>query len=127
MRRWPAKYSSSSRRARSTRCGGAENARAPDAGEPLEVLGRVGVEPDRGDASIGGGDEELADRRLDEVVSDVDQSEGRGCLAEAQVEVGGDGHELILLRMRRTPVDVACRAASWLEPSADAIWSYDRS
>ncbi len=106
---------------------GAENARAADAREPVEIVGWIGVEPDRGDTSIGGGDEELADRRLDDVVADVDEPERRGCLAEAAVEVGGDGHEVILLRMRRTPVDVACRAASGLEPSTDAIWSYERS
>ena len=55
------------------------------------------------------------------------QAERRGGVAEAAVEIGRDGHEVILLRMRRTPVDVACRAASGDEPSADAIWSYERS
>ena len=70
---------------------------------------------------------QLADRRVDDVEADVDEAEGRGCLAEAAVEIGGDGHVVILLRMRRTPVDAACRAASGLEPSADAIWSYERS
>ena len=87
----------------------------------------IRVEPDRGDAAIGGCDEELADRRVDDVVADVDEVERRGGVSETAVEVGSDGHEVILLRMRRTPVDVAWRAASGLDSSTNAIWSYERS
>ncbi len=76
-----------------------------------------------GDAAIGGCDEELADRRVDDVEADVDEVERRGGVSETAVEVGSDGHEVILLRMRRTPVDVAWRAASGLDSSTDAIWS----
>ena len=105
----------------------AEDARAGDAGKLLEALARVGVERDRREAAIRRRDEEIADGRVDDVVADVDQTERRGRVAEAPVEIRRDGHEVILLRMRRTPVDVACRAASGDEPSADAICSYERS
>ena len=66
----------------------AKNARAADPREPLEVVVRVGIEPDRGDATVGRGDEELADRRVDDVEADVDEPERRGRLAEAAVEIG---------------------------------------
>ncbi len=49
----------------------------------------------------------VADRRVDDVEADVDQAERRRGVAEAAVEIGGDGHDEILLRMRRTPVDAA--------------------
>ena len=89
-------------------------------------LGLV-VERDRGETAVEAATKSGADRRFDHVEADVDEAERERGVAESAVEVGGDGHDVILLRSRRTPVDVAWRAASGLEPSADAIWSYERS
>ena len=52
----------------------------------------LGVEEDAGEAAVGRGDEQRADRRLDDVEADVEQAL-RGCgLAEAAVEIRRDGH-----------------------------------
>ena len=50
--------------------------------------GLVRVEPDRRQTAVRRGDEQLADRRVDDVEADVDEAEGRRCLAEAAVEIG---------------------------------------
>ncbi len=107
--------------------GRAEDARAGDARQLLEPIPGISVERDRSEPAVGSRDEQVADGRVDDVEADVDEPERRRSLAEAAVEVWRDGHEAILLRMRRTPVDAAWRAASGDEPSADAIWSYERS
>ena len=66
---------------------------------------------------LGRGDEQRPDRRVGEVVDDVEQAGcGRG-FAEALVQRGGDGHCILLLSLR-TPEEAAWRAASSLEPSA---------
>ena len=83
----------------------------------------LAVEGDGGDPTLRRGDEQGADRRVDDVEAQVDETQRSGCVAEAAVELGRDGHEAILLRRRRTPVDVAWRAATADEPSAPAIWS----
>ena len=64
-----------------------------------------------------------ADRRVVELVRDVDEPLGGGGLAEAAVEIGGDVLTALLLRRRRTPDDVACLAASGDDPSAAPISS----
>ena len=84
---------------------------------------RVGVERDPHDAAVGGRDEQRADGGVDDVETGVEQAGPHRGLAEAVVEVWGDGHELLLARSRRTPADAAWRAASGLESSAAAIWS----
>ena len=61
-----------------------------------EALGlgvRVGVVVDLADAALGDGDEQLADGRVVQLVGDVEQALGGGGVAEAAVELGGDGHE----------------------------------
>ena len=64
----------------------AQDARAGDACEPLDPL-LVRLERDRRETAVRGGDEQLADRRVDDVEADVDEAEGRRCLAEAAVEI----------------------------------------
>src|SRR5262245_9840118 len=75
-----------------------EDAWAGDSCEPLEPVARIVVERDRGEAAVRRSDEEFADRGVDEVEADIDQAERRGGVAEPQVEIRGDGHEVILLR-----------------------------
>ena len=92
----------------------------PDAerlGEPFGLTLRLRVERDPAEAAVGRRDEQRSDRRVGEVVGDVEQAGGGRSLAEAPVQSGGDGH-CILLLSRRTPAEVAWRAASSLEPSA---------
>ena len=103
-----------------------EDAHTVRAGEPFEVSLRLRVERDEADASLGRGDEQPADRRVRPVVGHVEKPL-RGCgVAEAGIEFGGNGH-VSLLRSRRTPEEVACRAASSLEPSAAPMSAYGRS
>ena len=83
----------------------------------------VGVERDPQDAAVARGDEQLPERAVDEVVARVEQAAARRRLAEAEVEIVGDGHAVFSFRSRRTPVEAAWRAASGLESSAAAIWS----
>ena len=73
-------------------------------------------------APVGGGNEQRPDRAVDDVVAGVEQASLDRGGAEAAVEIGGDGH-VILLRKRRTPEEAAWRAASGLESSAAAICS----
>ena len=107
--------------------------RAQDSGpgdprQPLELLVRALLERDRSETLVRDGDEQWPDRRVDHVVPDVDESEVVSRFAESAIEIGGDDHSAVLLvRILRTPVDVACRAASGLDPSAAAICSYERS
>ena len=61
------------------------------AGDPCELLEmRLGsrVEGDRSEALVGGGDEERADRGLDDVEAEVDELQRESRLAKATVEVG---------------------------------------
>ena len=101
---------------------GAQNAGAERAGQRLELAFRVGVERDPADAGGRHGDEQGADRRLDDVVGDVEEALGGGALAQLAVELGGEGHGWTLLsRRRRTPEDAAWRAAASVDPSALAM------
>ncbi len=56
------------------------------------MLLRLGVEEDPAEAAVGGRDEQRADRRLDDVEADVEQSFSRGGVAEALIEVRRDVH-----------------------------------
>jgi hypothetical protein len=67
---------------------------------------------------VGDGDEQPADGSVVQLVRDVEQALGGGGLAEAAVELGGNGLGSSFLRSRRTPDDAACRAASGEEPRA---------
>ena len=70
-------------------------ARAAPAHQPRELLQvelRLGVEVDAGEAAAGGGDEQGADRRVDDVEADVEQAFRRGGVAEAAVEIRRDAH-----------------------------------
>ena len=100
----------------------AEDARAGDPGQPLELLLGIGVVRDPREAAIGDRREERAELAVDDVVGGVEHPGPGGGVAEALVEIGGNGH-WALLRSRRTPEDVAWRAASGLESSAAAICS----
>ena len=102
---------------------GAEHAAAGQLREPFEVLLDVRVEGDAEDPAVAGGDEQLPDGALHEVVARVEQAATGCCVAEAAVEIGRDGHGRASLRSRRTPVEAAWRAASGLESSTAAIWS----
>ena len=99
------KYSSSWRRASVAGRGDAQDARPERVRDPLQLeLRRV---RDPAEAAVGRGDEQLPDRRVVELVRDVEQPLGGGGLAEAAVEIGGDGaHRLSFFRRRRTPDDV---------------------
>ena len=95
------------------------------------VQRRLGPVGDAAEPALGDGDEQAADRRVGEVVGDVDQAFALGGLAEAAVEIGGNVHEgsfsSWVLRRRRTPAEAAWRAASSEEPSAAPIAAYGRS
>ena len=52
----------------------------------------LGVEEDAGETTFGRGDEQRADRRVDDVEADVEQAGGGRGLAEAAVEIRRDGH-----------------------------------
>ena len=93
--------------------------------EALDLEIGVGVVGDDAESTGGDTDEQVADRRLDHVVGDIQQPLRRGSDAEAVVELGGDGvHACLLLsRRRRTPEEAAWRAASSEDPSAAAISS----
>ena len=98
----------------------------PATRQPLDALELgvgIRVERDPQQPAIGGGDEQLAEGRLDEVVPRVEHAAAGGGVAKAPVEVGRNAHALFSFRSRRTPVDAACRAASGLESSAAAICS----
>ena len=76
---------------------------------------------DAAEPAVGRGDVQVADRRRDDVVADVDEPFGDGGGAEPRVEISVS-RSCVLLR-RRTPDDAAARAASSDEPSASAIWA----
>ena len=122
----PAKYSSSSRRTRSSAFG-ERRTRGPELpGEPLELGLRLGVEVDAAEPELRDADEQRPDRRVVEhVVGDVELARGGRGRAEALVENGGDcGHRCSFsFRSRRTPAEAACRAACSFEPSAAPIVS----
>ena len=103
---------------------GAEDAGPGDASDLLErrVGVAAGIEGDPEQAAVGRGDEQRADGAVDDVVAGVEELRLDGGVAEAAVEIGGNGHA-ILLRSRRTPDEVAWRAASGDESSAAAICS----
>ena len=108
---------------------GAKDAWAERARERVELLLGVWAKPDAAEATLGGGDEQRADRRVDDVEAHVEQAFRGGGLAEAAVELGRDGHGVpptessVWARRRRIPDDAAWRAASGLEPSAVAMSS----
>src|SRR3954468_1029352 len=105
--------------------GRAEDARAVAPGQPFELRVGIGLVRDDAETAVGDPDEELADRRLDHVVGDVEQALLCGRGTEALVELRRNaGHGCLLLsRRRRTPEEAAGRAASSEEPSAAAISS----
>src|SRR4029453_10730489 len=90
--------------------GDAQNASAEVLGELLETL--VGTVGDAAEAAFVDGDEQVADGRLSGGGGGGDETFAVGSVAEAAVEVGGDGHACSFLRSRRTPADAAWRAAS---------------
>ncbi len=101
-----------------------EHPRAETAREQLELPLGLGVEADPAEAGVGDGHEQPPDRRVEQVVRDVEQALGGRCVAEATVQVGRDAHSGIpFRRSRRTPEEAAWRAASALEPSAAPISS----
>ena len=102
------------------RAAGAQHARAEVAGELVERgVGRKAI---RQRPRSVDGDEQVADRRVGDVVGDVDETSRSRGLAEARVEIGGDRHACSFQqRMRRTPDEAAWRAASSDEPSAAPI------
>src|SRR5207244_10977550 len=74
---------------------------------------------DAAEAPRRGREEQRPERRVEEVVGDVEEARRRGGGAEALVEAVGDGrHWSSFLRRRRIPEEVACRAASAFEPRA---------
>ena len=103
-----------------------EHPNAEDAGKRL-VLSFDGVR-DAGEAAVGRREEEIADRRGDDVEANVDKPLADRRLAEERVELGRDRHvPSFSLRSLRTPDDAAARAASSDEPSAVPISAYGRS
>ena len=97
----------------------AQDADAEEARELLLLA--LGVEPDAAEPAVGRGDEQLADRRLDDVVADVDEPLANCGGAELRVELRCDAHTFLL--SLRTPEEAAARAASSDDPSASAIWA----
>ena len=106
---------------------GPQHAAAREPRELLDMMLGIGVERDAQQAAVGGRDEELADRSVDDVVAGVEHARPYGGLPEAAVELGGNGHRICSFLRRRTPAEAAWRAASGLESSAAAICSYVRS
>ena len=67
-------------------------------------------------------DEQAPDRRVHDVVRDVEQPGVRRRVAEATIQLGRNLHASpSFLRRRRIPDDAACRAASADDPSAAPI------
>src|SRR5207249_1631425 len=67
---------------------GAQDAYAEVAGELFLFTLQVGVVGDLAEAMVGDGHEQPADRRVDEVVGDVEQALACRGVAEAAIEVG---------------------------------------
>src|SRR5262249_49278187 len=84
----------------------AQDAHAKCLRERLGLALRLRVVRDPAQAAVGRRDEQRPDRRLGEVVRDVEEPGGRGRFPEARVECGGDGH-CILLRSLLTPDEAA--------------------
>ena len=104
------------------RAGGTQDAPSRKPRERLELVLGVGIERDAREPVIGHRGQQGAELAVDHVVSGVEQVGARRGVAETAIEVGGNGH-VILLRRRRTPDEAACRAASALESSTAAICS----
>ena len=97
--------------------------RPEEAREPVGLGVGIGVVVDLADAAVRDRHEQLSNWRIVQLVGDVEQALGGRGVAEAGVELRGNGHESSFLRSRRTPEDAACRAASLEEPSALPISS----
>jgi hypothetical protein len=67
---------------------GAEDARPGDPSEAVEALLGIRVVRDGGEPAIRRSDEDLADRRLDDVEAEVDEAEGGGRRTEAAIQIG---------------------------------------
>ncbi len=92
--------------------------------EAVEVPLGVGLERDAAKPALGRSHQQRPDGRLDDVEADVEQTGCRRRVAEAGVELGGNGHVISSsARKRLIPEDAAWRAASGLEPSAAAMSS----
>src|SRR5580765_1550562 len=100
----------------------AQHAHAEVARELLELALRVRVVGDPAEPARARGDEQRADRRVDEVEGGVEQALRGGGVAEATIEFGGNSvHESSFCRNRRMPAEAACLAAVAFEPSAAPI------
>ena len=66
----------------------------------------VGIEADPGETAVGDRCEQRPELAVDHVIRRVEQPGASGCVAEPPVEIGGNGH-VILLRSRLTPADAA--------------------
>ena len=105
---------------------GAQDTRAEEPREQLELRLRLRVEADAAEPALRDADEQRPDRRVVEnVVGHVEVARRGGSRAEAVVEDGGDcGHRCSFsFRSRRTPAEAAWRAACSFEPSAAPIAS----
>src|SRR4029077_5887480 len=106
----------------------AQHAHAEVARELFELALRVGVVGDPAEPARARGDEQRADRRVDEVEGGIEQALRGGRVAEATIEFGGNSvHESSFCRSRRMPAEAACLAAVAFEPSAAPISAYSRS
>jgi hypothetical protein len=100
----------------------AEEPGAEVARERLEVALGLGVELDAAEAAIRRRDEQCADRRVDEVVRDVEQMLACSGVAKTEIEFGRNGSQWASFRRNlRMPADAAWRAAVAFEPSAAPI------
>ena len=104
--RVPSKYSPSWRRAGSTGFAARRTRRPNVSASFLRRAVRFRVVRDPAQAPLGRRYEERPDRRVGEVIRDVEQPRGGRGLAEALVERGGDGHCILLLSLR-TPDEAA--------------------
>ena len=99
-----------------------QHAHAEGACQPIHFLLGVRVVRDPAEAAVRRRDQERADRRVDEVVGNVEETLADGRVAEPAVEVCGNwAHFNSFRRKRRMPADAACRAAVAFEPSAAPI------
>ena len=103
--------------------GRAQDARAERARQPLEVQLGIGVEEDAGEPAVGRGDEQRADRGVDDVEADVEEPLGRCGLRGSAGRDQARRSWILPVRSRRTPDEAAWRAASGVESSATAMSS----
>ncbi len=75
--------------------------------DPLQLDLGIRIERDPQQPPVGGGDEQLAEGALDEVIPRLKHAAAGGGSAEAPVEVGWNAHVLFSFRNRRTPVEAA--------------------